>query len=236
MSSVVNAEDMRTQKLSVESGKPTLYVKDSISGDQSVEFLVQGFAGQHLSVNMSTDSGSNYFNLLPPDTDVALAIGSIIGNSWSGTLPTDGNYRIRVYLMRGAVRRHESARFTLAVALRDGGSVGHAVSHDAKVKGTPFNAKGMLSCSVGPDPKGSARCSFGVIRHGTGRAELRLATPGNDVSVQQRGIVVLHFDGKRVTGANASKHVQARHRGDDWDVSVDDFYFFTIPDAVINGG
>ena len=37
-------------------------------------------------------------------------VGSTSGNRFSGVLPTDGDYAIRVYLMRNAARRNESAR------------------------------------------------------------------------------------------------------------------------------
>jgi hypothetical protein len=39
-----------------------------------------------------------------------------------------------------------------------------------------------------------------------------------------------------VTSANASEKVAAARDSDNWLVSVNDFYFYTIPDAVIVGG
>ena len=75
-------------------------------------------AGQTMTVGLKTDNAGNYFNVLPPGSrDVAVFVGSTDGNDWSGTLSADGKYTVRVYLMRSAARRNETARYTLTVGI-----------------------------------------------------------------------------------------------------------------------
>jgi hypothetical protein len=42
---------------------------------------------------------------------------SINGNEWTGALQADGEYTVRIYLMRSAARRKETARYTLTVGI-----------------------------------------------------------------------------------------------------------------------
>lgn len=60
------------------------------------------------------------------------------GPEWSGILPEDGEYKLRVYLMRSAARRNEIANFTLTVSLSNDSkqNLGEAAASDAKVAGT----------------------------------------------------------------------------------------------------
>ena len=44
------------------------------------------------------------------------------------------------------------------------GALGTAPAADAKVKGTPYHATGMLPCSAGKEAPGAKQCEFGVIR------------------------------------------------------------------------
>jgi hypothetical protein len=188
-----------------------------------------------MSVTLKTSNNANYFNVLPPGSQAAIAIGSTVGHEWTGTLPADGDYTIRVYLMRSAARRNETARYSLSVGITSG-PAGKAPPGDAKVAGTTYHATGRVPCSVGPDPKGSAQCSFGVIRGGAGQADVHLASPGFDVTLHKDQLRVLRFAGDKVTSANAKEKVTAVKRGDEWTIAVNDFYYYTIPEAVIVGG
>lgn len=73
----------------------------------------------------------------PPGSETAIAIGDVLGNRWTGPLPADGDYRIRVFLQRSAARRNEAAKYTLTVAITD-----HV---DAKVPGTDYHATGTVT-------------------------------------------------------------------------------------------
>jgi hypothetical protein len=63
-------------------------------------------------------AGRDHFNVLPLQSEEALFVGEIQGeNSWSSTLPTDGNYTIRVYLVRAEARRGGKADFEYTVSI-----------------------------------------------------------------------------------------------------------------------
>jgi hypothetical protein len=174
---------------------------------------------------LKTSKASNYFNVLPPGSnDVAIFIGSTSGNEYVGALPSDGEYTIRVYLMRNAARRNESANYTLSV-----GITGNA-SGDAKVSGTTYHATGKLPCSMGDAPVGSQQCDFGVIRGQRGSAEVEVTPPGGLKRV-------LLFDGGKVTvGGSDGGKLKAGKSGDTWNVEVNDYEHYLVPEAVINGG
>ncbi len=223
---VLAAQDTRQERVTFKPGASSATLRGSIKGYQMVDYVLGARAGQTMNVTLETDHGANYFNVLPPGTDAA--IGANLGDTWTGTLPADGDYTIRVYLMRSAARRNETATYTLSVGIT--GSV------DAKVAGTPYHATGTVPCSVGPDPRGSARCSFGVIRGAAGRAEVHLASPGFDVKLHKDGLRVLTFADGTVTSSDPKEKVTVGKKGDTWSVAVNDFDYYEIPDAVIVGG
>ncbi|WP_139556539.1 hypothetical protein [Methylotetracoccus oryzae] len=233
---VLMAAESRVERVSFKAGAASATLKGAIKGDQTVDYVLAARAGQMMSVTLDTSNGANFFNVLPPGSDAAIANGSTLGNAWAGTLPVDGDYRVRVYLMRSAARRNEQARYTLTLEIAGSKAAAAAPTGDAKVAGTPYHATGKVPCSVGPDPKGSAQCSFGVIRGAPGTAEVHLADPGFDVSLHKDQLRVLRFAGARVTSPDPKVRVTAEKKGDEWSIAIDGFQFFTIPEAVIVGG
>jgi hypothetical protein len=227
-SALVLSQTARKERVAFKAGASSATITGSIKGDQSVDYVLGARRGQTMKVSLKTSNGANYFNVLPPGSEAAIAIGSNLGNEWTGALPADGDYTIRVYLMRSAARRNETATYTL--------SVGITGAPDAKVAGSLYHATGKVPCSVGPDAPGSAQCSFGVVRRGNGQADVYLADPGFDVTLNKEQLRILKFAGTTVTSANAGEVVKAEKKGDAWMVSVNDFYHYRIPDAVIVGG
>ena len=81
-----------------------------------MDYLLGAKAGQQMTVELHTDNPQNYFNILPPgSSDEAIFVGSSSGNRFEGTLPDSGDYRVRVYLMRAAARRDESANYRVDI-------------------------------------------------------------------------------------------------------------------------
>lgn len=228
------AEDIRQERVSFKSGASSATMTGSLKGYETVDYVLGAKAGQSMSVTLKTSNESNYFNVLPPGSETALFVGSSGGSEWTGTLPADGDYAVRVYLMRNAARRNETAKYTLTVGITGKPAAaamsGESWAGDAKVPGTPYHATGTLPCSVGPDPKGSAQCQFGVIRHGPGKAEVHVTAPG---SGEER---ILVFAGSEVTTPDASTRLTAAKQGDKWSISINDFEYYQVPDAVIVGG
>ena len=222
------AQGGRQQRVAFKPGASSATLNGAIMGNETVDYVLGARRGQTMRVTLKTSNNSSYFNVLPPGSEAAIAIGSTVGHEWSGALPVDGDYVIRVYLMPNAARRKEAAKYTLTIAITGSG--------DVKVAGSPYHATGKVPCSIGTDPKGSAQCSFGVIRGKAGSAEVHLASPGFDVMVHKDDLRVLRFDGDKVTSAKANEKVTAEKRGDDWLIGVNDSYFYSIPEAVILGG
>lgn len=90
-------------------------VKGAIKGYQFVDYALSAKAGQRLNIRLQTTNASAYFNVLPPNSETAVFVGSTSGDQAKLTLAEDGVYTIRVYLMRSAARRNEMARYGLAV-------------------------------------------------------------------------------------------------------------------------
>ncbi len=113
-------------------------VSGRVKGYTSVDYTVTGKAGQALTVVFSPNRRSAFFNVLPPGSEQALFIGSTSGNRYAAWLPADGEYTVRVYLMRNAARRNESAKYSLALALEDAGPVA-AFERTLELQGIRFH-------------------------------------------------------------------------------------------------
>ena len=118
MSPVVAQDDIRQERIAFAPGDTEATVQDTITGYDSVDYLVGARAGQDMSVTLETDNTANYFNIIPPNEEnVATFVGSTSGNSFADQLDLDGDWKIRVYLMRSAARREETANFSLTVSV-----------------------------------------------------------------------------------------------------------------------
>jgi hypothetical protein len=112
------ADSSESRPIQFAKGASSATVKGSLKGYRFIDYKLRAKAGQTMSVKLKTSNGANYFNVLPPGSnDVAIFIGSTSGNEWTGPLPADGEYTIRVYLMRSAARRNETAKYTLTVGI-----------------------------------------------------------------------------------------------------------------------
>ena len=229
------AADIETRPIQFAKGASSATVKGTIKGDQTIDYTVRARAGQTMSVKLDTRHGANYFNVLPPGSnDVSIFAGPTGGNEWSGVLPADGEYKLRVYLMRSAARRNESASYTLTVGVTGSAGaaapspLGQAPASDAKVKGTGYHATGPLPCAMGKAPMGSTQCEFGVIRGKPGNADVHIKPAGG----LER---VLSFRGNTVTSGNEKVKASKSGRGL-WTIEVNDYEHYQVDDSVISGG
>lgn len=108
----------RTEVIQFEAGTSAKTIQGAIKGYEVVDYVVSARAGQTLTVTLKSDKTSNYFNVTPKDDDIAIYNGSINGNSYTDVLPKDGDYIIRVYLMRNDARRNKTASYTLTAAVQ----------------------------------------------------------------------------------------------------------------------
>ena len=226
-------DGIESRPLQFTKGASSSTAKGSLKGDQTIDYKLRAKAGQTMSVALKTSNVANYFNVLPPgSTGEAIFVGSTSGNEWTAPLLADGEYTVRVYLMRSAARRNETANYALTVGITGSAAaaspLGAAPAGDAKVRGTPYHATGQVPCSVGSEAQGSAQCDFGVIRGKPGNAEVHVTPPGGFERV-------LNFAGGKVT-SGADAKVKVSKSGDMWLVDVNDYEHYRIPEAVISGG
>ncbi|WP_457588682.1 SH3 domain-containing protein [Ensifer canadensis] len=114
--SVALAQDIRTETIRFLRGASSASIKGSITGRESVRYVIDVKRGQRVSIQLDTSNRSNYFNVIAPGADSALFNGSVSGGSTSFVAEVSGKHVIDVYLMRNAARRNELARYTLTVS------------------------------------------------------------------------------------------------------------------------
>jgi hypothetical protein len=91
-------------------------ITGTVKGSQTIDYTLRAQAGQVMAVTFKPSNASAYFNVMAPgSTGEAIFIGSTSGNEYSGDLAASGEYTIRVYLMRNAARRNETANYSLEV-------------------------------------------------------------------------------------------------------------------------
>lgn len=227
--------EIQTERIQFEPGTTGTAIQGSITGYEIVDYKLGARAGQAMTVTMATDNTANYFNLMAPgETEVAFFNGSVNENSYEGTLPETGDYTIRVYLMRSAARRPETANFTLTleIAASDSGDVGQHDRVDALVPGTEFHATGSIPCArEAGQPMGE--CEFGVVREGDGNGYVKVFWPDG-------GNRVLFFEDGKLTSfdwseADGDAELTVEKEADLFMVRIRD-QRFEIPEAVIFGG
>jgi hypothetical protein len=221
---------IRQEKVQFAKGASSAVIKGQLKGDATVDYLVRAAAGQTLSVKLQKTNAQNYFNVMPPgSTGSAMFVGDS-GENYSGVLPTDGDYIVRVYLMRPAARRGESSNYTLTVGASGKALAPIAASKDAVIPGTSYHASAKIKC-VPAFETAPRECDAFVIRRGfDGTATVDI--PG---SAEKRSI--LFVKGKpTASNAQAMDALTSERKGDVTIVKLGTSERYEIPDALVAGG
>jgi len=81
---------------------------NTVTGYGAVDFYLKAKAGQTMSVKLTSPNTFLYFNVLSGSGNgEAIADNAREVTEWSGQLPADGTYVIRVYLVRAEARRNK---------------------------------------------------------------------------------------------------------------------------------
>ena len=219
----------RQERVAFAKGASSATIKGQIKGDADVDYLVGAAAGQTISVSLKVSNLSNCFNVLPPGSaDVAMYVGQT-GEGYTGMLPADGDYTVRVYLMRSAARRNETSDYTLTISVTGKALAPLSASQDALLPGTKFHASGSVTC-VQPYGDGKPRqCEAFVIRRGRdGTATVEVPAAG----VKRR---ILFVSGKPVASDSPEKMTVTR-QGDVTTVKFESGEYYEIVDALVIGG
>ncbi len=220
----------RQERVTFARGASSATIKGQLKGGADVDYLVHAAAGQTLSVSLKGSNRSNYFNVLPPGSaDVAMHVGQD-GGPYTGMLPADGDYTVRVYLMRSAARRNEISNYELTVAVTGKPLAPTPASQDAPVPGTTFHATGPVTCVA--MPYGDAKpqpCEGFVTRRGhDGTATVEIRSQGTTRRI-------LFVKGKPVA-SDSSQPMAVSRKGDLTVVKFESGEFYEIIDMMIFGG
>ena len=182
-------DDIRTETVRFSKGATGTTISDRIAGYEAVDYKIGAGSGQVMTVTLNSDNTSNYFNVVAPgETDVAMFVGSVSGNIFQGTLPDSGEYSIRVYLMRNAARRGETANYQLDVAIAAAGGRVSSETNSSGSQTSPSTPESMM-----------ATCRAEAAR----RFQLRQP----DVETK--------YEGQRVDGTHAVNGTAYRSNGQD---------------------
>lgn len=107
------------ERINFKPGTSSGAVKGSVKGYDRKDYVVNARKGQEMTVNLKSSSTFVYFNISDAKDGFALETDPrpLDVTTWKGALPQDGDYFIRVYLVRAEARRNGTADFTLDVAI-----------------------------------------------------------------------------------------------------------------------
>jgi hypothetical protein len=217
------------QTVQFAKGKSAAQVRGAVKGDGDAEYTLNARAGQTLAVSLKSPNGSLNFNITPTGAQEAMFIGGTQGMHAKLMLPADGAYVVQVYLMRNAARRHESAPYTLDMAVTGQPLAPLPAAQDALVPGTRFHATADVPCQTLGSATG-ASCKAGVVRRGrdgTTTVEMRSANG----SVRN----VLFVKGQPVA-SDSAQPMTSSHQGDVFTVRFGSDERYDVPDALVTGG
>jgi len=177
VSPALAAEDIRKEPVHFDKGATSVTIKGRITGYETVDYVVRAKAGQTLAVTFKSSNRMAYFNVLPPGSETALFVGSMdaTGEHYEGTLPADGDYAIRVYQMRAAARRKESATYTLDVSVTG-----------ALASASPAPASPAKAASAPHAPFDQTLALFGISFHVTSPN----SAAGNSLKIVPAGLAI----------------------------------------------
>jgi hypothetical protein len=223
------ADGIRKEPVRFEKGASQAAIKARIQGDETVDYVLRAGAGQTLAVSLKKTNPQNYFNVLPPGTqEVAMFVGDS-GADFKGMLPTDGDYTVRVYLMRPAARRNESSDYTLTVGVTGQALAPIAASKDALIPGTSFHASAKITCVPFLETK-PLECDAFVVRRGGG------GTATVDIPQAASGRRRILFVKGQPVASDSTDPLTFTRQGDVTTVKLGTDERYEIPDALVTGG
>ncbi|MGC9419607.1 MAG: SH3 domain-containing protein [Rhodovulum sp.] len=163
-----SAQDAVTKRVQFQPGQSGATVNESLTGYESVHYLLGAKAGQRMVVDMSASNPSTYYNIYAPGdrpgASTAMYIAATNGLRYDGVLPRDGDYLIQVFINRNAARRNESTNYTLNVSI--GGNATAPDYADGLAGGPDYwEVTGISgSLNIRSAPSTSARVVIGLLR------------------------------------------------------------------------
>jgi len=219
-------EDIRQERVQFKRGTSSTTIKGDIKGYGTIDYLLNARVGQTMTVTMTTDNGANYFNILPPDTQFeAIYVGSTGGNEYEGRPDLDGDWKIRVYMMRSAARRKEVANYTRRSASPA------PQTHLQRARPTILDRSSGMLAATWAAPSGALRCSQQRIRS---RSYAHPTEP-LCISLNRMATALESSILKTVSGQPTRRQKLKLASSHMWVLIVEE-ETYEIPDAVLTGG
>lgn len=112
----------QTKRINVKfrPGTSSATFQNTVTGYGSADFYVRASGGQEMSAKLTSANKGLYFLIIrDPATPEAIADDARDATSWSGELPEDGTYIVRVFLVRAEARRNKApVRFSLRIGVK----------------------------------------------------------------------------------------------------------------------
>jgi hypothetical protein len=105
------------QRVRFAAGTHSATVTGTVRGYAYRDYVVNARAGQTIDVKLTSANDFAVFTVFLPNGDNLE--GAMESNKFSGELPSNGNYKIRVMMMRAEARRRGSiANYKLRISIR----------------------------------------------------------------------------------------------------------------------
>ncbi|ELR99069.1 hypothetical protein [Gloeocapsa sp. PCC 73106] len=229
---IVTAQnEIRQESVQFKPGTTGTTIPGQIKGYETVDYILRAKAGQSMVVILNTDNQQNYFNVTPTGEETAIFIGSTSGNRFEGTLPKDGDYTVRVYLMRSAARENQAANYSIEIGI-DGNQAFSGTNPTGPYTTDQYDATTSLKCEVRNSVDGAPvthnqNCPAGILRGDGGSASIRIMLPSG---VER----VLNFEANNVTTSNEDELTWGKE-DDTWYIGINNQEFYIVPEAAILG-
>lgn len=100
-------------------GASSVTVSGSIRGERYIDYVLKASGGQFLTVVLTKRSGAPaLFNILPLGSEVAISDDARQSTNWTGELPNDGTYVVRVYMEKGDRQNGRSSSYRISFRIR----------------------------------------------------------------------------------------------------------------------
>ncbi|MGE6783606.1 hypothetical protein ACQKGL_13895 [Ensifer adhaerens] len=120
-----SAQAQESTKVRFPAGASSTTISGAVTGRDYVDYILGARSGQTMQAALTPASthgnGTIYFNILPPGSnDEAVFVGSMDddGRHAEVTLPADGDYKIRIYLMGNDRDANKTVGYSLQVSIR----------------------------------------------------------------------------------------------------------------------
>jgi len=108
------------ERISFSKGATSTTVTGSVAGYDTKSYLFGARAGQTLQLHLNSKNRFLYFVLLDASDQKDIHGGDTPETltEWSGSLPKNGDYEVKVFLMRAEARRNGKAEYSLDLRIQ----------------------------------------------------------------------------------------------------------------------